>query len=117
MLAPYQDPFGRQIPSATLLRLEGKELTADLTDEEMGDIFTFDEALAFSELSEREFFTYAKYFNRDSFMCVVQKFVCARERRHFHEDAASRRDDDALHARGNVFPFGGSCTSRTSGSK
>jgi hypothetical protein len=75
VLAPYEVYPERRINSATLLRHEGKSLIDDLTDEEMEEIFAFNEALAFSALAGREYFFYTGYINRDSFSCVIQKFT------------------------------------------
>ena len=64
------------IESATFIRLEGKALTDDLSDDEMeGVLSSLPEALAFCGIAASEYFRHGNYFNRDTFSSVVQLFT------------------------------------------
>ncbi|MFY0575859.1 hypothetical protein ACN28S_17180 [Cystobacter fuscus] len=75
ILSSYRDPHDQPIASATLMRLANQRWSTDLTDGEVERVFGLTEALAFSGLAEREFFTHFGYNNRDSFAGIVQRFL------------------------------------------
>ncbi len=74
ILSAYKEHGNRSIKSATLVRRIGHGWVDDLSEEEIDALFTLNEAVAFAGLSEREFFSRLKYWNRDTFQPVVQRF-------------------------------------------
>ncbi|PTL77104.1 hypothetical protein DAT35_46560 [Vitiosangium sp. GDMCC 1.1324] len=74
ILSSYRDQHDQPIASATLIRFADRSWSADLTEDEIERVFGLTEALAFSGLAEREFFTHSGYCNRDSFTGIVQRF-------------------------------------------
>lgn len=92
VLAPYISATGRPVQDAVIVRLANCEITADLTEDDAVPLFVFAELLAFSGLSDREFFG-SRYCNRDSFRIVIQGF-----RPESHTVViVSRRRDGATH--------------------
>ena len=73
-LAPFTDPGGRPIESATLVQLEGRALTDEVGEEDEAALFHLGEAVAFSALARRGFFDAAGYVNADQLAFVVRRF-------------------------------------------
>lgn len=73
---PYVYQGDYAIRTATLLQVGDGELTRDLSKEEIADVFTFAELLAFAGLSNREFFSVIgiSYTNRDAFRVAIEQY-------------------------------------------
>lgn len=75
ILASYVDTNGKPLRKFTLLQLCDKELTADLNEQQITELFTFREYLAFAALAEVEFFkSDGHYTNYSAFSMVLQSF-------------------------------------------
>lgn len=75
VLEPYRNGSSRPVDNAVILQVAGKDLTHDLDDAQVDELFAFAELLAFSGLKAREFFGLGFwYVNRDHFTLVVQRF-------------------------------------------
>jgi hypothetical protein len=78
VLAPFHTPYREPVPRATLLTLNGDDITDDLNDDEREQVFTLAELVAFSGLARREFFSpfgLGPYCNFDNFRLVIQGFA------------------------------------------
>lgn len=76
ILEPYIAARADPIDDATLICYGGRDLTAQLTEEERTCMFEFSELLAFAGLAARKYFRHA-YWNRDQFRFVIQSFARA----------------------------------------
>lgn len=76
VMEPYLAFGTHSIEHATLFKLVGNEITADLNDDQVDDIFYWLEIFSFAGLSRREYFLpgSARYWNRDNFTIIVQHF-------------------------------------------
>jgi hypothetical protein len=75
VLRPYVSPSGdRPVDVATLLRPRGTDITADLSEDQIDDLFAVAELVAFAGLAARRYFRQLEYCNRDTFTFVVQSF-------------------------------------------
>jgi hypothetical protein len=63
------------ISSATIVQFGGRQVTDDLTDENIENLFSLREAFTFCGLAERKFFAHRGYCNRDSFTMIGQRFA------------------------------------------
>lgn len=72
-LAPYR-AFTNPINLATLVRLDGKPYTSDLTETERNDLFVFSQLVTMGGLAAREFFGHSGYCNAADFAFVIQGF-------------------------------------------
>jgi hypothetical protein len=72
-LAPYR-VFSNPIDSATLVRLDDKPYTSDLTENERNDLFVFSQLVAIGGLAARKFFGQTGYCNAADFAFVIQGF-------------------------------------------
>ena len=77
LLGPYREAPQGPVRKATILRLEGKGLLDDMSDEEADRVLLFGELVAFSGLAARRFFDQLSYSSRESFRLIVQRFVDA----------------------------------------
>jgi len=75
ILAPYQEPGGGPVESATLVRVAGRAHTGDLDEEEQTRIYQLADAVAFAVLSRRGFFEVGPYWNRDQLAFVLRRFT------------------------------------------
>ncbi len=74
VLLPYMNGTN-PVVKATLLQLEGKELTQDLSEDERIEMFEFAELLAFAGLASRQYFnSLFGYTNRDASTLIIQGF-------------------------------------------
>jgi len=58
----------------TLIFLKNKDIFKDFADNEIESLFSFTEILAFSGLSNRQFFTNFSYYNSSNFNFIIQSF-------------------------------------------
>ncbi len=72
--APYREVTDEPIAEATLVRCAGRDLIADLDDDQIASAFTFAEMVALAGLARRRFFSHGGYSNRDTYRLVVQGF-------------------------------------------
>lgn len=76
ILGFYKINKDQPVREAILLKMDGVEWFTDYTDEQMGSLFSFSELLAFSTLSEREYFVHGGGKpNRDCSRLFVQRFI------------------------------------------
>jgi hypothetical protein len=75
ILRAYRTPPDIPLRQATLVRFVDREFASDLTEPEIDRLFTLSEAVAFTGLSGRTFFSYGGYSNRDSYLLIAQRFV------------------------------------------
>jgi hypothetical protein len=75
VLAPYQEPGGAPVDSATLVHLDGRSLTDDLGPAEEAALFRLGDAVAFAALARRGFFEGGPYLNPDQLALVVRRFT------------------------------------------
>lgn len=76
ILEPYVERGEQPVERATLLRLTSRELTDDLSDDEVNALFVFKELLTLCGLSARRFFSPGglEYCNSDLFELRVQTY-------------------------------------------
>jgi hypothetical protein len=75
VLEPYRESLTRSVERCTLLRWRKSELTDDIPDEEIADVFDCAELVAFAGLAARSFFSaIGSYSNRDAFRLTIQAF-------------------------------------------
>ncbi len=76
ILAPYQEPGGGPVESATLVHLAGRPVLDDLTPVEEAGLFRLGDAVAFAALARRGFFEGGPgpYLNTDHLVLVVRRF-------------------------------------------
>ena len=74
LLEPYRTAPRGRLGAATLLRLTGRDLLDNVTDDEADAALRFGELVAFSGLSARTFFDQIGYASRDNFRLIVQRF-------------------------------------------
>jgi hypothetical protein len=75
ILAPYQEPGGTPVESATLVHLAGRSLTDELGPAEEASLFRLGDAVAFAALARRGFFEAGPYLNADQLVLVVRRFT------------------------------------------
>lgn len=113
LLLPYRH-LDKPVDSASILQLGNRGITDELTDLDRENVFTFSELIAFSGLSQREYFGIGMFYcNADNFICIVQSFeedgggVAVTTRRRDGQtvgyiSAASYRIEQPLHVRQNL---------------
>jgi hypothetical protein len=74
ILAPYQEPGGAPVESATLVHVAGRPLTDDLGPAEEAALFRLGDAVAFAALARRGFFEAGPYLTPDQLALVVRRF-------------------------------------------
>jgi hypothetical protein len=79
VLSAYHDLCERPISSATQIRVDGRDPLADISQDDLDDLFTVGEVVAFGGLAARDtrksFRGFAsEYSNRDSFRVIAQGF-------------------------------------------
>lgn len=77
VLQPYRVRGEIPVEKATIIYTKDREVTADLTDEELNALFVFSELLALCALSKRQFFSTiaSQYCNRELLRLYVQRFT------------------------------------------
>lgn len=80
VLQPYRVRGEVPVARATIIHTRDREITADLTDEEINALFVFSELLALCALSKRKFFSVGmfQYCNRETLRLYVQRFTGAK---------------------------------------
>jgi hypothetical protein len=73
---PYLAFANHPIEYATLFKQSGRNITDDLNEDEVRDLYFRLEILAFCALSQREYFIQGPmhYWNRENFTLIVQRF-------------------------------------------
>lgn len=74
ILAPYQEPGGAPVESATLVQASGRSLTDDLRPDEEAALLRLGDAVGFAALARRVFFESGPYLNRDHLTLVIRRF-------------------------------------------
>jgi hypothetical protein len=75
IFSSYISHLGKPISSATIVLINGKKDFDDLSQEERENIISLNEIIAFSAISNREFFGLGRsYCNRDNFTIILQAF-------------------------------------------
>lgn len=75
ILAPYQEPGGATVESATLVQVAGRSVTDDLGPAEEAALFRLGDAVALAALVRRGFFDAGPYLNPDHLELVVRRFT------------------------------------------
>jgi hypothetical protein len=75
VLEAYLGGEMRPVPRATILTIAGRDILADLEDDQMAELFEVGELVAFTGLASREYFMPGGYANRETFDLIVQHFT------------------------------------------
>jgi hypothetical protein len=74
LLSCYRNVDGEPVANATILRLSGVPLDAELTDEQIDLLREATELVCFAALASREFFGALQYTNSSAFTLIGQRF-------------------------------------------
>ncbi len=72
--APYQEGTDQPIREVTLVAIDGRDLLADIDDDQVNAAFVFGEMVALAGLAKRQVFAHTGYSNRDTYRLVIQRF-------------------------------------------
>lgn len=74
VLAPYKI-FTRSVEAATIVELDGRSPTTDLSDAERNDLFVLSQLVTVGGLAAREFCGHTRYCNSTDFAFMIQSFT------------------------------------------
>lgn len=75
LLGAFQEPGGRPVESAVLVRVPGRALTADLTPDEVASAHLLGDAVAFGALARRSFFDPRAHVSGAQLAFVLRRFT------------------------------------------